>query len=91
MINVEVKVVYGDFMIPENEQEYHDNRIDNFKWEFADIIKNLRIDMSVRLIIKCEYSPETRKFIILSSTKNYTVYVQRAQDLNSKFVKEYIK
>jgi hypothetical protein len=90
MIDVDVKIVYGDYMLSDDEQEWHDERVSTFKWQLADIIKSLRIDMSVRLVIDCEYYPETRKFKIKSSTSNYTVYVQRAQDLNPKFVKEYL-
>lgn len=90
MIDVAVKIVYNDYSIPWQEQEYHEERIDTFKFQFAWNFKNQGFQMSTILVVECEYYPENRKFKIISFSKNYRRSVDRTLEMSKEFVKEYL-
>lgn len=91
MIEVTVKFIYGDYMIDWQEQEYHDERVSNFKWAFETIIKAYNESTIIPLTIDCEYYPATQKFKIVNFTKVHRVRIDRQLSMNPQFVREYLK
>lgn len=91
MIEVTIKYIFGDYMIPWEEQEYHDERVSSFKWGLKKIIESYNAQTIRPLIVDCEYYPAIQKFKIVNFTQEHQVRIEYILKMNSKFVKEYLK
>lgn len=89
MINIHVKVIYGDHEIPWQDQEYHDGRIDAFKFKATWILKQARSYYSVE--IEAAYYPQNRKFKITNIEPEKEKFrVEKLLSEDTQFRKEYL-
>lgn len=90
MIAVHVKVIYGDYEIHYSEQEYHDNRIEDFKFILGQHIRKSGFWLTSIVDVYTEYYPEKRKFKIINYTNRFKLAIENALQNNKQFCREYL-
>lgn len=91
MIEICVKIIFGDYTIDWQEQEYHEERISSFKWAFKKAIEGYGSQAIRPLTVDCEYYPAKQKFKIVGFTTEHQIRIERQLDMNPNFVREYLK
>lgn len=90
MVTVHVRIIYGDYEIHYSEQEYHDNRIEDFKFNLGQHIRRSGFWLTSFVDVYTEYYPEKQKFKITDYTKRFSLAIENALKNNREFCREYL-
>lgn len=90
MIHIDVNIVFGDYEIPHQDQEYHEHIIKAFKGNLHSIVKAYPQQITTPIAIECEYYPQKRKFKITSIGRAHKTRLDYTLGMNDKFVKQYL-
>lgn len=86
-MHIHVKIVYGDYQIHHEEQEYHDKRIGSFKWKLENYFEDYNYWIKSDLFFN--YYPETRKFALAKNDPVILRSFNNALRLQDEFKREY--
>lgn len=67
--NIDI-VIKSDYEIPYQDQDYHDNRVELFKFQFSQWLDKSKIQYTGVMFINCIYNPQTRLFEIVKFEPN---------------------